>query len=73
MINARARGLFSTMDFPDADIAKLDVRLRIVRLRLNRPRLQPHSIAWIVVRLPIIGPIGHLHPVDPSGNVGAAP
>ena len=57
-----------SLQFPNADIAEEDFRIGIMPLELNRARLDPAAVAWIVVRSTLIRPVDDLNAVDPNGH-----
>src|SRR5262245_35178696 len=56
----------------DPDGAELDVGLRVVRLELDRAGFGTEAPAWVLIRRPVIDPVGHLVAVDPGGQVPTA-
>src|SRR5262249_48958434 len=53
----------------DADIAKAQVRGRVVALDAQRPFALLEPVPGVVVLLAVVGPVGHLVAVDPRRNV----
>src|SRR5205823_14586268 len=53
------------------DVTDLDVGAGVGRLELDGTGPGPAALARVIVRTPVIGPVGDLEAVDPGGEVRA--
>src|SRR5438552_2370651 len=63
--------LYHLRQLRDPNVAKTQIRGRIVPLQADRSLLQPAALTGIVLERPIVGPVGHLNAVDPDRHVPA--